>query len=392
MKKGKILLFTTDFPPAKGGGICTHSHFMVDSLSNLGWEFVVLSEYYIHCQDKEIKEYSKKVGYPIYRLPHSRNKLALFKKICFCYRIARKYKPDIILGTGRHTSWFAAIVSVLTRVKLVTIGHGTEFTEKTSEKDFKWNKMAYGKSDLLIAISEHTKAIVLENDIHPKRIEVIHNAANENEFYKIADTKAIHEFKELKGLKDKRIIVTSGALSERKGQRVVLKCLPEVIKTFPNVVYVAIGLPNKRDEFIELAKQLNVQENAIFPGIVSQNELLMWLNACDFFCMTSVNYKGDYEGFGIAVLEAALCGKTAVVSNNGGLKEAVEDKITGVVVPEGDIVATGAAICRLLGNDRERQSLANAAFEKVIQSGTYAKKGIEYDKSLFSLIKNEICY
>ena len=386
MKKGKILLFTTDFPPSKGGGICTHSHFMVESLRQLSWDFTVLSEYYIPSSKEEIDDYITKNGYNIYKLPESPSFYTLLKKVFFCLKIHRQYKPDIIIGTGRHPSWFAAIVSFLTRTPLVTIGHGTEFTEKTSEKDFKRNKLAYGKSDLLIAISEHTKNVVLGAGIKPKKIEVIHNAANEKNFHKI-DPELIKIFIEQKGLSGKKIILTCGSLSERKGQRVIINSLPIVLKEIPNAVYVAVGFPNKKDEFLQLAKELTVDDKVLFPGIIDQNELLLWLNACDLFAMTSVNNNGDYEGFGIAVLEAALCGKTALVSDNGGLKEAVINLKTGIVVKENDVTATANALINLFSNEAKLQTLSDMAYKNTLETGTYSIKGKEYDKVLAELIK-----
>lgn len=385
MSKGKILLFTTDFPPSVGGGIGTHSHFMVESLMKLGWEFVVLSEYYIPSTEEKIERYSKEKGYKIYKLPTSHSIITLVKKLYYCYRIALKYKPDIIIGTGRHTTWFAAIISFFTRAKLVTIGHGTEFTQQTSKNDFRWNRLAYGRSDILIAISQVTKDIIRESGISPKRIEVIHNGANEQIFKKL-NSALVQNFKTEHGLTGKKVIFSSGALSDRKGQKIIIQSLPIVLKILPEVVYVAVGLPNKKQEFLDLAIELDVEKNVLFPGIVSNDELVLWLNACDLFTMTSINVNGDYEGFGIAVLEAALCGKTSLVSDNGGLVEAVLNNETGIVVKEGDINATAESLLDLLMNTEKRNVLSEKASLHTKQSGTYSNVSEKYNILLTNLI------
>lgn len=385
MSKGKILLFTTDFPPSVGGGIGTHSHFMVENLMKLGWEFVVLSEYYIPSTEEKIERYSKEKGYKIYKLPTSHSIITLVKKLYYCYRIALKYKPDIIIGTGRHTTWFAAIISFFTRAKLVTIGHGTEFTQQTSKNDFRWNRLAYGRSDILIAISQATKDIIRESGISPKRIEIIHNGANEHLFKKLNPT-LIQNFKTEHGLTGKKVIFSSGALSDRKGQKIIIQSLPIVLKILPEVVYVAVGLPNKKQEFLDLAIELGVEKTVLFPGIVSNDELVLWLNACDLFTMTSINVNGDYEGFGIAVLEAALCGKTSLVSDNGGLVEAVLNNETGIVVKEGDLNATAESLLDLLMNTEKRKNLAEKASLHTKQSGTYSNVSEKYNILLTNLI------
>ncbi len=385
MNKGKILLFTTDFPPAQGGGIGTHAHFMVDSLRELGWEFSVLSEYYIPCSTEEIREYSNRNGYTINQLPSSPTAMSLLKKIFFCWKVALKYKPDLIIGTGRHTTWFAALISFLTRRPLVTIGHGTEFTQITSKNDIRNNRLAYNRSTLLIAISHHTEKIIHKVGLNPKKIEVIHNAANETIFKKI-DENTVQDFINSKGLQNKKIILTSGALTTRKGQKVVIESLPRVLENHPNLVYVAVGLPNKKEEFIELAQKLNIEENVLFPGIVEIKDLVLWLNACEFFIMTSVNDDGDYEGFGIAVIEAALCGKTSIVSDNGGLPEAVEHGFTGIVVQEKNILETSNAINSLLNNPERLAKLSKNAWDRAFTRYTYQNKADEYNKVLSDII------
>ena len=389
MKKGKILLITTDFPPSIGGGICTHSKFMVESLRKLDWDFVVLSEYYINSTQEQIDEYVKLNNFPIYKLPESPSFYKLIQKLIFCIRICLKHKPDIILGTGRHPVWFAAFTSFICRKPLITIGHGTEFTEKTSKNDFLINRLAYSYSKVIIAISNFTKSIIENQKITPKKIEVVYNAADEN-FFKKIDNSIIEKFKKKNNLFNKKIILTVGALSERKGQKVIIQALPKIKEQFPEVLYVAIGIPKKREEFEELATSINVKENVFFPGIVTDEELLLWINTCDVFSMTSVVTEGDYEGYGIAVVEAALCGKTSVVSDSAGLKEAVINDLTGIIVPENSPNETADAFIKLFSNNSLLQKLSEDAYKYAKQNNTWRKKGEEYSLILETLKKTVI--
>lgn len=385
MRTKKVLLFTTDFPPSIGGGIGTHAHFMVDSLRMLGWSFVVCSEYYISCTNKSIDEYSRQKDIPIYKLPSSPSVIKLIKKVAFCVKIGLSHKPDIVVGTGRHTTWFAALVSVFISRPLITIGHGTEFSQKTSSFDLFLNRISYSKSNVLIAISEFTKEVIMNSKIKPKYIQVMNNPANETLFRKLGDEE-VDNFRRERGIKDKKIILTSGALSKRKGQHIVIESLPHVLEKFPDVLYVAVGLPLKKIELEILSKKLGVSGHVLLPGIVEEDELLLWLNSCEVFAMTSVHDDGDYEGFGIAVIEAALCGKTAIVSDNGGLKEAVRNGETGIVVPEGDALAVANAIITLFENENKMRELERNAYEYACNNSTYGIKAIEYDKVFSSIL------
>ena len=58
-------------------------------------------------------------------------------------------------------------------------------------------------------------------------------------------------------------------------------------------------------------------------------------------------------------------GLPVVVANTGGLPELVEDGVTGLVVPSGDISAFSKAVCRLLKDERLRKQMGNAARDRV---------------------------
>jgi glycosyltransferase involved in cell wall biosynthesis len=67
------------------------------------------------------------------------------------------------------------------------------------------------------------------------------------------------------------------------------------------------------------------------------------------------------EGYGVVAREAMAYGRPVVASAVGGLIDAVEDEVTGLLVPPGDAEALRAAIERLLGDEELRLRLGNAA-------------------------------
>lgn len=386
----KILIISTDFSPSQGGGICTHTKFIVDGLINLGWEFVILSEYYLPTPDEKIEEFIKNYQSPVYRLFPAPSLLKLLKKCIYCYKIAKKHKVDIILGTGRHPVWLAAFVSLLYRKPLVTIGHGTEFIQKTSKYDFFFNRISYGKSDLLISISEYTKKIVFDMGIRPKKIAVIYNSADSNVF-KCYTNEIINSFKDKKNIQNRKILVTVGSISERKGQKVVINALPKVIQTIPDILYVAIGIFNNPKEYIELLNETGTIGHVLFTGKVEEHELVLWLNAADCFIMTSRTNMGDFEGYGIAVVEAALCGKASIISDNAGLKESVIDGETGIIVKENCPEDTANAIIKLLSDEALIKAMSNNALNYALKNNTWIVKAKEYDQHISVLLSTNFC-
>jgi phosphatidylinositol alpha-1,6-mannosyltransferase len=95
-----------------------------------------------------------------------------------------------------------------------------------------------------------------------------------------------------------------------------------------------------------------VQKNIIFAGRVSDAELPVLYNACDVFIMCSREERTRRgilaEGFGIALLEASACGKPVIAGRSGGIADAVQDGVTGVLVNPLDSAEVAAAIVRLL--------------------------------------------
>ena len=71
-----------------------------------------------------------------------------------------------------------------------------------------------------------------------------------------------------------------------------------------------------------------------------------------------------FEGFGIVFLEAALCRRTSVAGNQGGVPEAVEDGVTGLLVDPTDIDSVAKAILRFLDDPKYCGALAERAFER----------------------------
>jgi len=216
---------------------------------------------------------------------------------------------------------------------------------------------------------------------------VIHNGADDTVFRVLPDGD-VAEFRQRAGLGGCRVIVTVGNVSERKGQQVVVKAMPYILREVPQAMYVVVGRPTKQAEFLGLAQALGVADRVVFTGIADTADVLGYLNAADVFAMTSVRtVSGDCEGYGIAVVEAALCGKPSVVSRSGGLTEAMVDGVTGISVPEGDEKATAQAIVRLLKDDDLRNRMGRAALERARSQQTWAQCVARYDALLKQLLQ-----
>ncbi|MEM6795406.1 MAG: glycosyltransferase, partial [Acidobacteriota bacterium] len=183
------------------------------------------------------------------------------------------------------------------------------------------------------------------------------------------------------------LLVTVGTLSERKGQDLVIQALPEIRRQIPEVRYAAIGMDHASGALTALARAVGVEDLVHFPGRLSAEEVRAFLGTADLFVLPSRRTAGgDVEGFGIAVVEAALCGTPAVVSSGSGLVEAIRDGETGLAVEPESPAALARAITELLSDDARRRAMASRAQERARSEQTWERRGGQYFRALEELV------
>jgi rhamnosyl/mannosyltransferase len=144
-----------------------------------------------------------------------------------------------------------------------------------------------------------------------------------------------------------------GVLRPYKGVDVLLKAMARV-----QARLVVVGRGPNRLELSSLAARLGVTNRVTFLGQVSDSERRILLHACDVFVLPSIDRR---EAFGLSQLEAMACGKPVVSSDLPGVRFVNKNQMTGLLVPPGDSDALAAALQRLLGDERLRETLGNAA-------------------------------
>jgi phosphatidylinositol alpha-1,6-mannosyltransferase len=184
------------------------------------------------------------------------------------------------------------------------------------------------------------------------------------------------------GLESKPVLLTLARLVRRKGVDLVLRCIPNLLPKYPDLHYLVAGEGPEKDGLQTLARALGIGGHVHFIG--QTGEITKWAlyEMCDVFVMPNRLLDGtDWEGFGIVFLEAALSGKPAIGGKNGGVPEAIEDGVTGLLVNPEDGNALSAAIELLLSNDRTRAKMgahallrARSQFEWSVVAGPLASR------------------
>jgi glycosyltransferase involved in cell wall biosynthesis len=158
------------------------------------------------------------------------------------------------------------------------------------------------------------------------------------------------------------ILTTVARISERKNQLAVLQALDRVRQAAgPAWHYLIIGnvdAPEHEAYFARLrafVAERELAEQVTFVHHATDEQKVDYLDACDASAMLSRSAGASVEGFGISVIEAAVRGKPALVSDQGGMPETIVEGVTGFSVPPDDVPRIAGAL-QALANDPERRS------------------------------------
>ena len=95
------------------------------------------------------------------------------------------------------------------------------------------------------------------------------------------------------------------------------------------------------------------------PGAAEQGTILAWWQKATVGVLSSHN-----EGMPVSLMEAAACGVPVVATAVGGVRELVEDGVTGVLVPAGDASALAKTLEQFIGNPQLRARFGQAARQR----------------------------
>lgn len=195
-------------------------------------------------------------------------------------------------------------------------------------------------ADHVFAVSESLRQLAVDLGAAAEETEVVGNGVDIERFHPVDRMRARERF----GIPaDAKVLISVGALVERKGIHRVLDCMPPLLEVEPRLRYVVVGGAGPEgDMSAELKRQadaLGLRERVHFLGSLPPDELRWPLSAADIFVLATRN-----EGWANVFLEAMACGLPVVATDVGGNKEVVCRPGLGTIVPFGDAAALRTAL------------------------------------------------
>jgi D-inositol-3-phosphate glycosyltransferase len=172
---------------------------------------------------------------------------------------------------------------------------------------------------------------------------------------------------------DGLIVSFVGRIQPHKGPEVLIRATSELVKHSPllrhklivNIVGGASGANTEEvDRLKELTTWLAIDDVVRFSPPIPREDLPQWYRAADLVVVPSYS-----ESFGLVALEAQACGTPVIATAVGGLRTAVADGISGVLVDGHDPKAWSSVISRLLQEPQRRVLLSMGAVEHASHFG-----------------------
>ncbi|MFH1353903.1 MAG: glycosyltransferase family 4 protein [bacterium] len=164
-------------------------------------------------------------------------------------------------------------------------------------------------------------------------------------------------------------LLTVGRLVKRKGHAwFITNVLPHLPK---NITYIIAGEGPEVDNIKQAAEQHNVSSRVTLLGKVSPAKLKILYNTVDGFIQPNIKIKNDTEGFGLVLLEAALCNLPVYAADIDGIPDAVQNNQNGILVTSGDAEAWTRILRRPISTPRNSRQYTFNKFSWDIVADKY---------------------
>ena len=223
---------------------------------------------------------------------------------------------------------------------------------------WKENMKGLKKADIIITISKFSREEIVKYLNYPEdRIEIVYPAVDHAVYYEKRDKSILRKY----NIKNTdKIVLYVGSETPRQNVEVLIEAFSTLKNKIPNIKLIKVGESQSygaRRKILTLIRDLDLEDDVIFPGYVPEEELPLWYNAADVLV-----YPCDYAGFGLPPLEAMACGTPVITSNTSSLPEVVGE--AGIMIDPKDSELMADKMQEILKNETLWNEMKNKGLKR----------------------------
>ena len=323
-------------------------------------------------RDEDFAESLRKhgIGVLIYDLPPLGffNLFQCLSSIRYLLRLIDNHEIALMHTDGPRNTLYAGFVTWWRKIPLV-------FHVRASDRD-RYDRIIYRRPDRIILVAGALRSRFNWVTDNTKFITV-YNGVDLSQFD--GGISSNHEPKKADHTKSGLSIVCSGRIEPSKGQIYLIQACAKLNDTqIPFHLLFAGDVAN--EEYLadcrQKAVELDMRDQISFPGHIEN--ILEMLSRSDIFVLPSSG-----EAFSRAIIEAMAMGKPIVATDVGGAREAIEDGVSGFIVPPADSAALAERIYTLATDEKLRDKFGAAARKRVEELFTI-EKNVEKTERIYA--------
>ncbi len=308
-----------------------------------------------------LSEPDKIYDVPFDRSPLSKNNILAYRDLS---KLLSENNYDIVhcnTPMGGVLTRLAGIKYRKRGMKIFYTAHGFHFYKGAPKKNwivyYPIEKFLAKYTDKLITITKED--FELADSKFKTKVVYIHGVGANSDRFKLKNLKERILLREEMRYSNKQfLILCIGELNNNKNQETVINALLEVKEHIPDVKLLLAGNGPKEKDLKQLVSELGLNSFVDFLGY--RTDIEKYISLCDIVVSASVR-----EGLPLNIMEAMLCGKPVIASNNRGHSELIDNNISGIMVEPHDFKGISENMIKLFENENLRNELIKNALSKV---------------------------
>ena len=359
------LIVTRSYPPELGG----MQSLMWGLTKEMSKNFMI--KVFADYQENH-KEFDKKENFSIERI----GGIKFLRKIRKAQLINEFLKENKVQGI--IADHWKSLELINTNKKKYCLIHGKEINHLKGSSLNKRVVKVLNNVEKVIANSEYTKNLAIDNGINKDKVIVINPGVNPAQDL---NKKSLEKVESLLKIKSPRLITVS-RFDKRKNHEKIIMAIRNLKQIYPNIVYVCIGYGDEEENIKKLVKELDLGSQVMFFKDISVDLKNSLIAKSDIFVMPSIVHKSSVEGFGIAYVEAAQYGIPSLGGKDGGAPDAISHNKTGLICDGNSLEDIYSSLNSMIENKKFLELGKNA---KEISSKFYWSNIIEKYKKIITV-------